>query len=118
MSLVYVKLTKTNQLRGGQRGAFPLVPSLSQKLPRLTHPFLAISTSLVPGDLSLDSGLDSASCFQVVSLMKSLAHGGRTVICTIHQPSAKLFEMFDKVSIPGSPRRLACDRETHVSVGP
>lgn len=43
------------------------------------------------------SGLDSASCFQVLSLVKSLAQGGRTIICTIHQPSAKLFEMFDKV---------------------
>ncbi|KZC04860.1 ATP-binding cassette sub-family G member 1 [Dufourea novaeangliae] len=54
-----------------------------------------------PSVLFLDeptTGLDSASCSQCIALLKRLAKmERRTVICTIHQPSALLLEMFDSV---------------------
>ncbi|XP_016541771.1 ABC transporter G family member 9 [Capsicum annuum] len=53
-----------------------------------------------PSLLFLDeptSGLDSTTALRIVSTLKDLAMGGRTVVMTIHQPSSRLFYMFDKV---------------------
>lgn len=43
--------------------------------------------------------MDDLSCSQCISLLQRIAHTGRTVICSIHTPSAKIFEMFDHVYI-------------------
>lgn len=43
------------------------------------------------------SGLDSFIALNVVQVLKGMAQSGKTVICTIHQPSSELYAMFDKL---------------------
>jgi len=55
-----------------------------------------------PSLLLLDeptSGLDSTTAQRIVATLRGLARGGRTVITTIHQPSSRLYRMFDKVVV-------------------
>ncbi|XP_055388928.1 protein white-like [Condylostylus longicornis] len=40
------------------------------------------------------TGLDSFMAESVVNVLKSMTASGRTVIATIHQPSSKIFELF------------------------
>ncbi|KAL1889018.1 Multidrug resistance protein [Sporothrix stenoceras] len=43
------------------------------------------------------SGLDSQTAWSVTTLVRRLADHGQAVLCTIHQPSALLFEQFDRL---------------------
>jgi ATP-binding cassette subfamily G (WHITE) protein 2 (PDR) len=43
------------------------------------------------------SGLDSQTSWSIVNLLTKLSKSGQAVLCTIHQPSAILFERFDRL---------------------
>ncbi|CAJ0569123.1 unnamed protein product, partial [Mesorhabditis spiculigera] len=53
------------------------------------------------------TGLDSFMAESVVSVLSNLAHSGRTIICTIHQPASQLPAMFDLVMF------LACGKAAY-----
>ncbi|KAK3385327.1 ATP-binding cassette transporter [Podospora didyma] len=43
------------------------------------------------------SGLDSQTSWAVLDLLEKLSKAGQSILCTIHQPSAMLFERFDRL---------------------
>lgn len=45
------------------------------------------------------SGLDSLMAESVVTALRELAQRGKTVVCTIHQPSSNIFALFDKIQL-------------------
>ncbi|THU64778.1 hypothetical protein C4D60_Mb01t30020 [Musa balbisiana] len=57
-----------------------------------------------PSLLFLDeptSGLDSTTALRIVQLLHTIAETGKTVVTTIHQPSTRLFNRFDKLILLG-----------------
>lgn len=65
---------------------------------------LSIALELVdnPNIFFLDeptSGLDEVTAAQCIRMLRELARQGRTIVCTIHQPSATIYNYFDSIYV-------------------
>lgn len=45
------------------------------------------------------SGLDSSNALQCILTLKQFAQKGHTVTCSIHQPSSRIFQLFDRLYV-------------------
>jgi ABC-type multidrug transport system ATPase subunit len=61
---------------------------------------IGVELAANPSLLFLDeptTGLDSRAALVVIRCIKRVASTGRTVVCTIHQPSTSIFNAFDNL---------------------
>nr|XP_039268608.1 broad substrate specificity ATP-binding cassette transporter ABCG2-like [Styela clava] len=63
---------------------------------------IALELILEPKILFLDeptTGLDAATAWSVMLLLKTLAKKGNTIVCSIHQPRYSIFKLFDTLTL-------------------
>ena len=84
-----------------QRGAIVGLPGVNglstEQRKRLT---IAVELVANPSIIFMDeptSGLDARAAAIVMRTVRNTVDTGRTVVCTIHQPSIDIFEAFDEV---------------------
>lgn len=84
LDLMKTKDTICGRLSGGERKRFSIA------LEMLNDPLVMFLDEPT-------TGLDSSATMQCTKVLKNLARNSRTIVCTIHQPSTPIFEMFDHV---------------------
>jgi len=94
-----MELVELKPLRNALVG-LPGVNGLStEQRKRLT---IAVDLDANPSIIFMDeptSGLDARAAAIVMRTVRNTVDTGRTVVCTIHQPSIDMFEAFDEVSL-------------------
>ncbi|CAI5716007.1 unnamed protein product [Peronospora destructor] len=68
-----------------------------EQMKRLT---IGVEIAAQPSVIFLDeptSGLDARSAKMIMDGVRKVADSGRTVVCTIHQPSLEVFDLFDNL---------------------
>jgi ABC-type multidrug transport system ATPase subunit len=93
-----VELTSLSEALVG----LPSVNGLStEQRKRLT---IAVELVANPSIIFMDeptSGLDARAAAIVMRTVRNIVDTGRTVVCTIHQPSIEIFDAFDEVCLQG-----------------
>ena len=84
LDLLKTKETRCANLTGGERKRFSIALELVNN-PRVM--FLD----------ELTTGLDIVAALQCTKILKNQSKMRRTIVCTIHQPSSAIYEMFDHV---------------------
>ena len=94
----FMELVELTPLRDALIG-LPVVIGISTEQRKI----LTVVVELVanPSIIFMDeptSGLDSCGIAIVMCIVRNTVNTGRTVVCTIHQPSIDIFEDFDDVN--------------------
>ena len=92
-----MELVELSPLSGALVG-LPGIDGLStEQRKRLT---IAVELVANPSIVFMDeptSGLDARAAAIVMRTVRNIVNTGRTIVCTIHQPSIDIFESFDEV---------------------
>jgi ABC-type multidrug transport system ATPase subunit len=92
-------LVELDQLRHALVGKEGSTGLSTEQRKRLT---IAVELVANPSIIFLDeptSGLDARAAAIVMRTIRNTVDTGRTVVCTIHQPSIDIFEAFDEVDM-------------------
>jgi len=102
-----MELVELNPIKDALVG-LPGVDGLStEQRKRLT---IAVELVSNPSIIFMDeptSGLDARAAAIVMRTVRNTVDTGRTVVCTIHQPSIDIFEAFDEVSVDCTDYRVS-----------
>jgi ABC-type multidrug transport system ATPase subunit len=93
-----MKLVELDSLRHAIVGMAGTSGLSTEQRKRLT---IAVELVANPSIIFMDeptSGLDARAAAIVMRTVRNTVDTGRTVVCTIHQPSIDIFEAFDEVS--------------------
>lgn len=94
-----MELVELNPIRDALVGLPGLDGLSTEQRKRLT---IAVELVANPSIIFMDeptSGLDARAAAIVMRTVRNTVDTGRTVVCTIHQPSIDIFEAFDEVSL-------------------